>query len=54
VLLGSGTGNTVGPNTTFNVGETTIARDFCPSPEAIVADGSHAPKSAKLHPQPHR
>jgi parallel beta-helix repeat protein len=53
VLLGSGTGNTVGPNTTFNVGETTYAGDVCPSPEAI-AGGSHAAPSAKAHPQPRR
>jgi hypothetical protein len=51
ILTGTGTGNTVTPNTFYNVTNTTLAGDVCPVPvgSARVAGGSR-----KLRPSPYK
>src|ERR1700722_5884429 len=55
ILLGSGTGNTIGPNNTFfNVVNTTLAGDSCPAvaPDSAKKAGGSVEKHQSLRPSP--
>jgi len=54
VLLGTGTGNSVGTNTFYNVSNSTLAGDSCPA--ALQSDakaGASSPKHQSLQPAPY-
>jgi len=51
VLLGSGSGNTVSPNTTYNVVNTTLAGNVCPVPGPVVK--GEIAKHASPRPSPY-